>query len=131
MEQILFTLTGVVVHGKAKGSTVGMPTANLCVPEGTVLPEFGVYAVSIDIEGRHYYGITNVGFRPSVDQSNDITIETYIFDFSNNIYGKTISINFHKYIRSTKKFDSLEKVKRQVEIDCSAVRLFFSELFRE
>ena len=126
MKKTLCTLTGTVVQGQGKGHSVGMPTANLRVPENTVLPKHGVYVAKIDIAGIIYTGLTHIGLRPSVDASEAVTIETYIMDFSENIYGKTISIYLCLYLRGTQKFDSLDAVKRQVEIDCMRAKRFFS-----
>ena len=122
---MLLTLTGTVVYGKAKGRTVGMPTANLRVPVGTALPESGVYATTVRIGEERFYGVTHVGSRPSVDKSRSITVETLVLDYSGDLYGRTISVDFYKYLRGTQKFNSLEEVKRQVDADCQMAREFF------
>ena len=73
-------LTGEVVHGKGLGRTVGMPTANLLVIEDE-LPEAGVYAGRVEVEGNQYNAVTNIGKRPSVDQDQKVTVESFIMDF--------------------------------------------------
>ena len=126
MPKVLFTLTGEIVHGKELGRTVDMPMANLQVGDTATLPAFGVYATMIRVDGSQYYGVTNVGRRPSVDWSRKTTVETFILDFNGDLYGKTISVDFIKYLRDTMKFDSLEDVKHQVIKDCNAARTIFN-----
>ena len=94
-KQPLFIISGKVVHGKGKGKTVGMPTANLEWGEIFDLPELGVYASKIQIEDKWYIGVTNVGFRPSVDSEKNITIETFILDFHQDIYGYPILLELY------------------------------------
>lgn len=119
-------LTGEVVHGKALGRTVGMPTANLCVaPEE--LPEAGVYATKVEVGGKIYNSITNIGKRPSVDKSDKITVETYIFDFEEEIYGQIIKLEIFKFLRPVRKFDDLEEVRKQVEKDILEVKVYFNQ----
>jgi riboflavin kinase/FMN adenylyltransferase len=128
MPHILSSLTGEVVRGNEKGRTVGMPTANVQIDVTKPLPAFGVYATIVHIDGNQYYGVTNVGWRPSVEWSRKITVETFIMDFSGDLYGKTITVDFYKYLRDTIMFDSIEEVKRQVMKDCGAARTIFNSL---
>jgi len=124
----VFTASGTVVRGKGLGNTVGMPTANLDTSDdvSSVVP--GVYAVDVTLDGRVYYGITHTGKRPSVDDSEQITIETYIFDFDGELYDKALSLRAYKFIRPTVNFDSLEEVKKQVDKDIAAVKEFFKTI---
>lgn len=110
------TLIGEVVHGKGLGRTVGMPTANLLVMEGE-LPEAGVYATRIQIGGEFYDSVTNIGRRPSVDEDKQITVETYILDYHEDIYGKNVMLEVRHFLRPVKKFHSLKEVHEQVERD--------------
>lgn len=119
-------LAGKVVHGKALGRTVGMPTANLCITDGT-LPEAGVYATRILIGGEAYTSVTNIGRRPTVDEESYITVETYIIDFDRDIYGEQTVLEVHKFLRPIKKFASLEEVQKQVQKDVDAAKLYFHE----
>ena len=125
-KQPLFIISGKVVHGKGKGKTVGMPTANLEWGEIFDLPELGVYASKIQIEDKWYIGVTNVGFRPSVDSEKNITIETFILDFHQDIYGYPILLELYMYIRKTSKMNTLNEVQDQVKKDCESARRFFS-----
>lgn len=118
-----FILKGKVVHGKALGRTVGMPTANLCIAEK--LPALGVYATKIKIGDRTCKSITNIGKRPSVDRDDDITVETYIFDFDEEIYGQTVELEVCRFLRPVMKFANLEEVREQVEKDVLEAKAYF------
>lgn len=111
-----YTLTGKVVHGKGLGRTVGMPTANLHVESGE-LPAAGVYATGIRIGTRTFDSVTNIGTRPSVDRSPDVTVETYIFDFDEEIYGENVTLEVLKFLRPIQQFHNLEEVREQVKKD--------------
>ena len=119
------TLSGVVVHGKGNGKTVGMPTANLKPANGCHLPPHGVYATLLAFGASRYIGVTNVGNRPSVDQDDTVTVETYALDFNGDLYGQTISLSFYLFLRPVWKFDSLAAVAKQVEQDILRTRAFF------
>lgn len=117
-------LEGEVVHGKALGRTVGMPTANLSIAHEK-LPGSGVYATRIEIEERRFDSITNIGRRPSVDQDEEITVETYIFDFDEEIYGQIVKLEVLTFLRPVMKFESLEEVHEQVEKDILEAKAYF------
>lgn len=112
----MMILHGEVVHGKALGRTVGMPTANLQV-EGECLPEAGVYATRVKIRGKNYGSVTNIGRRPSVDEDCQITVESFILNFHEDIYGEQIELEIVKFLRPIQKFQSLEEVSEQVRKD--------------
>lgn len=111
-----YTLSGEVVHGKKLGRTIGFPTANLKYNENFILPKIGVYYTNIKVNNNIYKGITSVGNNPTV-KGKTLTIETYILDFKQEIYGEQIDISFIKKIRDEKKFNSLEELKDQLEKD--------------
>ena len=115
-------ISGVVVHGKALGRTVGMPTCNLAIPEGTKLPKEGVYATRVMWKDQVYRGVTNIGKRPTVDNETNITVETYILDFDQDIYGEEITLELCIFIRDVQKFASLQAVQEQVQKDILIVR---------
>lgn len=112
-----YAVHGVIVHGKQLGRKVGMPTINLLPDESKLLPPNGVYAARVLLEGRVLYGITNVGCKPTVSNTHQMTIETYLFDFQEDVYGKEVWVELHSFIRPEKKFPSLEDVKKQVDLD--------------
>lgn len=117
-------LKGEVVHGKALGRTVGMPTANLSV-DATCLPEMGVYATKIEVDERSFESVTNIGKRPTVDESDHITVETYILDFDREIYGQTVKLEVCKFLRPVMQFQNLEEVHNQVEKDILEAKAYF------
>ena len=125
----LYTLTGIIIHGKGNGRKVGMPTANLQYQEEDKLPEHGVYGVMAWIDGKRYAGVTNVGTRPSVDNDPKTTVETYIPGLDMDLYGKKVMIEFYLFLRGIQKFDSLEEVKNQVDQDVRRTRDYFHKMF--
>ena len=113
-----YSLLGVVVAGNRIGRTIGFPTANMQLYEPLKLvPGNGVYFVRVHTLGQEWYGMCNVGCRPTVGQGNARTIETHIFDFDEDIYGLDIKVTFFGKIRDEIKFASLEDLKNQLEID--------------
>ncbi|MBQ8558513.1 MAG: hypothetical protein IJ439_00800 [Tyzzerella sp.] len=120
-------LEGKIVHGKALGRTVGMPTANLCI-ENQKLPQAGVYATRIKIGGEAFNSVTNIGKRPTVDQDERITVETFIFDFNGDIYGETVSLEVCKFLRPVQKFQNLEEVHEQVKKDVLEAKIYFKTI---
>lgn len=124
MATLPITIAGEVVHGKGLGRTVGMPTANLQVTTGT-LPATGVYVTRIQIEGKIHNSITNIGRRPSVDGDRHITVETYILDYHEDIYGKNVVLEICHFLRPVIRFQSLEEVREQVEKDILEAKKYF------
>ena len=106
-------LSGQVMPGRQLGRTIGIPTANLHLAEGTVCPRFGVYACRADIAGEHYLAVTNVGVRPTVS-GQGVTVEPWILDFVGDLYGREITLEFHHFLRPEQKFDSLEELKAEI-----------------
>lgn len=121
----MFTLKGEVVHGKALGRTVGKPTANLKVEKDAHIPPSGVYATIGIIDGKRYKAVTNVGTRPSVDNDNRVTIETFFLELNEDLYGKEIILEFLGFIRPTQKFENLEQVSAQIQKDIEVAYSIF------
>ena len=116
-----YSLHGVVVAGNRIGRTLGFPTANMQLYEPLKLvPCNGVYFVRVETVGRQLYGMCNIGYRPTVSSGNARTIETNIFGFDEDIYGLDIRISFLSKIRDEVRFESLEKLKTQLENDRDA-----------
>lgn len=112
-----FLINGLVIHGDKLGKTIGFPTANLQIEEAyKLIPGDGVYAVKVTIKGKEFNGMLNIGKRPTVDGLNR-KIEVHILDFNKEIYQEKISIKFVKKVRDEKKFESLDHLKTQLEID--------------
>lgn len=119
-----FLLTGKVVSGSGLGSKIGFPTANLDV-YGMQLPPDGVYAVRVHREGRVYPGVANIGVRPTVDPTcSKRTVEVHLFDCSEDLVGKELSLEFMKFLRGEEKFAGLEELKTQIARDCDRARSF-------
>lgn len=106
-------LTGTVVHGRALGRRLGIPTANLRLPEGLAVPKFGVYACLVKIDGVTYAAVTNIGTRPTVE-GHHITVEPWILDYQGDLYGREITLEFYRFLRPERKFPSLEALKEEI-----------------
>ena len=113
-----YALHGVVIAGNRLGRTIGFPTANMQVYEPLKLvPGNGVYFVKVETLGRSLFGMCNIGCRPTVASGNARTIETNIFGFDEDIYGLDMNVTFIAKIRDEIRFDSLDALRRQLEID--------------
>jgi riboflavin kinase/FMN adenylyltransferase len=117
-------LSGEVVSGRRIGRTLRIPTANLLLPEGLVTLPHGVYACIAITEGQRRLAVTNIGSRPTVG-GHRVTVEPWILDFDGDLYGKTLMLEFHKFLRPERKFDSLEELKAQIQSDAVQTQLFF------
>ena len=116
-----YSVHGVVVAGNRLGRTIGFPTANMQLYEPLKLvPGNGVYFVKVETLGRKFYGMCNIGCRPTVGEGNARTIETNIFGFDEDIYGLDIKVTFMRKIRDEVKFDSMDALRQQLECDRSA-----------
>ena len=115
-----FSFTADVIHGDARGRTLGFPTANQEYPQELVKLKFGVYATRVTIDGKQYCAITNVGIRPTYVTKN-VGCETYIKDFDRDIYGKQMTIEFLRFIREEKKFSSVDELKKAILNDVKSL----------
>lgn len=112
-----YMLTGVVVRGENLGEKLGYPTANIHIKEPyKLLPKLGAYLVKARIEGKTYFGMMNIGYRPTVEGRSK-TIEVHFFNFDSILYGKDLRIDVLTFLRDEKKFDSLEALKEQLRED--------------
>lgn len=123
-----YLMIGPIVHGAAKGRTVGQPTANQGVPENKIKPVDGVYATISYIDDQVWMGMTNIGKRPSVDNFNYVTIETNLLDFSGDVYDKIEVMEVYDFVRGVMKFENLEKVMEQVGRDKARIRTRLAEI---
>ncbi len=113
-----YSIYGTVVSGRQLGRTLGYPTANLKVAESyKLLPKAGVYVTSAIIQNSLYYGMTNVGTNPTVNDDLETTIETYFFDFQGDLYDHKLELSFHKRLRDEQQFKSLEGLKIAMQQD--------------
>lgn len=112
-----FSYSGVVAHGKQLGRTLGFPTANLIVPDEKVTVRRGVYASSVTLGRDTYTGVTNVGRRPTFDDYDADTVETFIFDFDDDIYGARIKVELLSFLRPETKFADMDELASTVAGD--------------
>ncbi len=120
------TLTGTVRHGHSIGHARLFPTANLIVPHNVLVPSHGVYATQACLaDGRTFAAVTNVGTRPTVNNGTNVTVEAYLLDFSGDLYGQTLRLEYHRKLRGEIQFDSLEALKAQISQDIESTRNYF------
>lgn len=121
-----YAITGEVGHGNHIGtSRLDMPTANLIPPANKLLPPNGVYVTKTIIDGAAYPGVSNIGTKPTIGDAYQKGMETFIFDFNQNIYGKTITVELYTYVRPEMKFGSIEELKVQMHKDMEFGKAYF------
>jgi len=111
------TLVDTVRYGYKLGRTIGAPTINMVFEEGVLVPAYGVYAAKVFIDDMEYMAVTNVGVRPTVGGHDQVTVESYILNYSGDLYGKRVRVEFYKFIRSEMKFSGVDELKAQIERD--------------
>lgn len=117
-----FSVSGKVMHGKALGRTIQIPTVNQIPEEGKALPPFGVYLSRIHLGNESYYGITNIGVKPTVDQEKICGVETHIFDYSGDLYDQMIEVELLRFCRPEMKFGSLDALVKQMKQDIATAK---------
>jgi riboflavin kinase / FMN adenylyltransferase len=122
-----YDVSGTVIPGKHRGTALGIPTANIN-PEKELIPTEGVYAVIVQLEDNRYKGVLNIGFNPTFSDS-ERSIEVYILDFSENIYGKSVKVFFIDRIRDEVKFDTPEQLVGQVKTDVEQALVILKPYF--
>lgn len=115
-------LSGDVVPGRQLGRTIGVPTANILIPAGIVVPKLGVYACRCRVAGKDYRAVTNIGSRPTVG-GHQVRAESWILDFDGDLYGKRITLEFHKFLRPEQKFADLAELQSQIQQDAAQAKL--------
>jgi riboflavin kinase/FMN adenylyltransferase len=121
-------VSGPIVEGAKRGRTIGFPTANFDVPEERLVPANGVYATFVQLPGdnRRYASVTNVGIRPSFEGETR-TVETYIFDFTDTIYGQQLTLEFVERLRPEKKFNGIDELVAQITRDADQARTLLAD----
>lgn len=122
------TLTNRVAHGKHIGSSaLGFPTVNLSIPDHVIVPAFGVYATKVHFNGHSFMAVTNVGVRPTI-QDNDgrVTVEGFILDFSGDLYGQEVRMEFYKRLRGEQKFPSLQALAQEIGRNAQQTQEYFT-----
>ena len=119
-------LSGPVVHGKQLGRRLGIPTANLFLPEGILSPAFGVYATKVIADGQAHLAVTNVGVRPTVDEDGRETVEPWMLDYDGDLYGREIRVEFYARLRPERKFAGVDALKAEILRNAGQTRAYFA-----
>lgn len=126
-----YSVTAPVIHGKRIGHSLGFPTVNQRIPVDKVTPAFGVYACQVRISDSEELknGVCNIGFRPTVNgDERDVTLETYLFDYDGDLYGKTVTVFLCKRLRGEIRFSCVEELSRQIARDKESAISYFNNL---
>ncbi|CAH0415736.1 riboflavin biosynthesis protein RibF [Periweissella fabaria] len=121
-----YQTTGLIVHGEALGRTLGFPTANVLTPADEKIPGVGVYGVRVKIADQWYEGDASVGYNQTIGEGRPKTLEIFIFDFHEEIYGENVEVQWCHYVRGMEKFAGLEELVAQLHQDEADVRAFFA-----
>lgn len=121
-----YLLSGQVVKGKQLGRTIGIPTANLQLPRELEQPPKGVYAARATVAGKTYFAVTNIGNRPTVAGEN-ITVESWLPDFSGDLYGQKLTLELVAFLRPERKFDSLAQLQEEIRKNAAQARKILEE----
>ena|SRR5690625_313522 len=123
-----YEASGTVITGDKRGRLLGFPTANIQVDNLKLLPKQGVYAVKITVEDVIYEGMANLGVKPTfIKEETQPTLEVFIFDFDQEIYGENVTVYWYEYIRDEKKFNGVDEIVQQLTKDEQQIRTFFTE----
>ncbi|AIY05843.1 riboflavin biosynthesis protein [Planococcus sp. PAMC 21323] len=125
-----FRVSGTVVNGDKRGRTIGFPTANIEPELGAVVPNRGVYAVKIRVQGKVYNGVCNIGYKPTFNNPDvkKQVIEVHILEFDKSIYGEMVEVEWHDRIRDEQKFSGIDELKAQIQRDKLTAEKIFSRI---
>ena len=122
-----YTLGDTVRAGFRLGRTIGAPTINMRFPEGVLIPRHGVYATKAFFDGTGHMAVTNVGVRPTVGGVDAVTVESHILDYSGDLYGRHVRLEFYAFLRDEVKFSSIQELQAQIAKDEEQARAFFAK----
>ncbi|MBT2688604.1 bifunctional riboflavin kinase/FAD synthetase [Bacillus sp. ISL-47] len=124
-----YATSGVVVHGDKRGRTIGFPTANIDLLDEYILPPVGVYSVRLLTDGKWHEGVCNVGYKPTFNKEKEDkpSVEVHIFDFSEDIYGRKVTVEWHKHLRSEQKFSGVQELIGQIGKDKQQAMQYFEK----
>lgn len=122
-----YHMSGTVQHGKRLGRTLGFPTMNIRPSKRKIIPRFGVYTCRICLEDTWYFGIGNVGIKPTVTEKNEVLLEVFVFDYQGDAYDKNIKVEFCSFIRPELKFAGIAELKEQVDRDIASGLDYFQK----
>lgn len=120
-----YSITGIVAKGNQLGRKLEIPTINVYPTEIKLLPLNGVYASRILIDGVWYYGVTNLGTKPTISDGYEVSVETNVFDFDKDVYGNRVEVALYHFLRQEMKFENVEALKKQMESDASFAKEMF------
>ncbi len=121
------TLVDTVHYGFRLGTKMGTPTINMRFPEGVIVPRHGVYAAKAILEdGSSHMAVTNIGVRPTVSGENKVSVESFILDYSGNLYDHEVRVEFYKFLRPEQKFENIDALRKQILQDAESTRNYFS-----
>lgn len=122
-----YRISGEIIHGKAIGRTLGIPTINIEPTADKLLPSFGVYYSTVIMDGINYPSITNIGMKPTVANTVKPIVESHLFDVTGDFYGKAATVIFHEKLRDEMKFSGLEELQNQMLSDVQTGKFWFME----
>ena len=117
-------IKGEVIEGKKLGRKLGFPTANIELEVTDSTPN-GIYAVEVELDGVEYFGVANIGIRPTIKDSDVKLLEVYIFDLSKDIYGKELRVKLSVWLREERKFEDIDELQRQIAEDVESAKKYF------
>ena len=118
-----YSLSGIVVEGTKRGRTLGFPTANISIDDSNkMVPQNGVYFAEVTFNNKNYFGVLNIGLRPTFNNAKEPITEVHILDFNESIYGRKLTIRFFNRLRNEIKFESKEKLEKQIKEDIKVVK---------
>jgi riboflavin kinase/FMN adenylyltransferase len=121
-----YYVDGTVIEGRKRGRELGFPTANIAT-DNELLPPHGIYATVLDVDGVVHAGLTNIGTRPTFDES-DVTVETYLLKYSGDLYGKRVRLSFVQRLRDERRFEDVDALRAQMQADERWAERLFSRL---
>src|SRR5260370_5935199 len=122
-----YAVEGRVIRGARRGQTIGFPTANLH-PHNRVIPSGGVYVTATLIDGHWRRSVTNVGTRPTLENDAETSVETFVMNWSGDLYGDVVRVRFLHRLRDERKFESIEQLTRQINSDVARAQSYFERL---
>ena len=122
-----YQMSGEIIHGRSLGHKIGVPTINQAVPEDKILPRFGVYCARVTVEENEYFGIANVGSKPTVQCEPIYGVETHLLDCNEDLYGKQAKTELLHFVRPEQRFGSVEELRLQLKSDIIVGRNYFKE----
>jgi riboflavin kinase/FMN adenylyltransferase len=121
-------MTNQVSQGKHLGRTLGFPTVNLKFQPGMLVPAYGVYAAKVYVGDEEHIAVTNIGVRPTVENTREANVEAFILDYSGDLYGQELRVEFFRHLRGERRFPSVEALRDEVMRNAQQTREYFAEL---